>query len=74
MVEIRGKLESVTRIVKDFGIEWDFLVGFKMRRSGRDEDIDAGFLLFQVSGFVRCRGLLEKEFEVFCCEVSQSLV
>ena len=56
-VEVWCELESVTGVMEDLGVQWDFLVCLEMWGSGRDENVDAGFLLFPVSGFVGCRGL-----------------
>ena len=67
-------MESVTGVMEDLGVQWDFLVCLEMWGSGKDENVDAGFLLVTVSGFVGCRGLTEEELTVFCGELSQSLI
>ena len=60
--------------MEDLGVQWDFLVCFEMLGSGGDDNFDAGFLLFAVSGFVGCRGLTEEELTVFFGEFTQSLI
>ena len=73
-VEVWCELESVTGVMEDLGVQWDFLVCLEMRGSGRNKDVDPGILLISVSGFVGCRGLTEEELTVFCGELSQSLI
>ena len=73
-VELRSELKSVTLIVKDFGIQWNFFDGFEVCGSDWNEYIDASFLLLLVGCCIRCRGLLKKELAVFRCEITQSLV
>ena len=53
-------MESVAGIVKDFGVQGDFLVGLEVRRVCVDEDIDSRILLFSVRGLVRSRGFSEE--------------
>ena len=60
--------------MEDLGVQWDFLVCPEMWRSGGDENVNAGFLLFPVRGLVGFRGLSEEELAVFCGEFSQSLI
>ena len=57
-----------------FGVKGYFLVGFEVRGSGWNKDIDAGFPLFSVHGFVGGRGLAEEPLAVFRGEFSHSLV
>ena len=72
-VDVRCELESEAGVMKNLGVQWDFLVCLEMLGGGGHEDVDAGFLLLPVRGLVRCRGLLEKELTIFWGEVSQSL-
>ena len=63
-IEFWCELKSVTCLMEDLGVQWDFLVCLEMFGSGGDDNVDAGFLLFAVSGFVGRRGLTEKELTV----------
>ena len=53
-------MKSVAGILKNFGVEVDFFVGLEVRGGSWDKDIDTGFLLFSVRGFVGGRGLAEE--------------
>ena len=67
-------MESVTGIVENLGVKWDFYVGFEVRRNGRNENVDTGFLLFSVCRFVGRRGLAEEPLAVVRRDFSPSLV
>ena len=59
--------------MEKFVVKWDFLVGFEVRGSGMNENVDT-FLLFSVRSFVGGRGLAEKPLAVFRGEFSHSLI
>ena len=48
-VEVWCELESVADIMENFGVKGDFFVGFEVRESGRNKNVDTGFLLFSVA-------------------------
>ena len=73
-VEVWCELESVTGIMENFGVKGDFFVGFEVRRTGGDENVDTGFLLLSVRRFVGRRGLTEEPLAVIRREFSHSLV
>ena len=52
----------------------DFFVGLEVRGSGRDKDVDTGFLLFSVPSFVSGLGLADKPLAVFREEFSHSVI
>ena len=72
--EVWYEIESVTDIMENFGVKVDFFVGFEVRGSGMNENVDTGFLLFSVHSFVGGRGLAEKPLAIFRREFSHSLV
>ena len=74
MVEVWCKLESVTGVMENFGIEGDFFVGIEVWGSIRNENVDASLLLFSMRGFVGGRGLAEESLAVFRGEFPLSLV
>ena len=73
-MEVWCKLESVTGVMKDLGVQRDFLVGFEVRGSSMNENVDTGFLLFSVSRFVGRRCLAEKPLALFRRKFLHSLV
>ena len=73
-VEVWCELESVTGIVENLGVKGDFYVGFEVRRSGGNENVDAGFLLLSVRRFVDRRGLAEEPSAVIRREFPHLLV
>ena len=56
-VKVWCELKTVAGVMENLGIQWDFIVCLEVRRSCRNENVDAGLMLFSVSGFVCCRGL-----------------
>ena len=60
--------------MENFGGKWDFFVDFEVRGSGRNENVDTGFVLLSVRSFVDGRGLTEKPLAIFLREFSHSLV
>ena len=73
-VEVWCKFESVTGVVEHLCVQGDFFVGFEVRRSGGNENVDTGFLLLSVRRFVGGRGVVEESLVVLRGEVSHSLV
>ena len=72
-VEVWCKLESVSGVVENLGVNGDVFVGFEVRRSGRNENVDTGFLLLSVRRFVGRRGLAEKPLAIVLREFSHSM-
>ena len=72
--EVWCELESVSGVMKDFGVKRHFFVGVEVRRVGWGEDIDTCFLLLSVRRFVGGRGLVDESLEVFRGEFPHTLV
>ena len=43
-IEVWCELESVTGVMEYLGVQWHFFIGLKVLGSGRDENVDTGFL------------------------------